>query len=537
MHPERIGPYVIDKKIGSGGMGAVYLGRHETTGDVVAVKVLPASLAREEGFVQRFNREIEAMQKVSSPYIVKLFESGVDGETYYYSMEYVDGETLTACLRRDRKIEWPQAVEIALQICLALKAAHDAGVIHRDLKPSNLLLATDGTCKLTDFGVAQVFATNRLTVTGGVIGTAEYMSPEQAQGHRATKRSDLYSLGAVLYVMLTGRPPFTGTTTVEILQKHRYGQFDRVARYVPDIPRWLDELVSQLLEKAPEKRPPDALVLSRQLREALRRSSEQDVGETLVSVAGMDEGETQSLAADGGFGPTFMRDMVRAEIEQATAQTPLQKLADNTWVLVTALMLLIATPVAVYRWTSSLTDDEKFERGVALMDESPGSNWIAARDQYFLPLIESDAPTWTPRVRPYLDDVEAYEMERELLKRRRRNATPQDEFERLLLGIRAAWEAGDLRGAERDLHAAKVVAAVDQERSRFAPLIDRWLQQLAEELPDNQQLSEFLARQQAVIAKEHQQRPEVAEQLREALLILYRDDPAALEKLSAPSNE
>lgn len=537
MHPERIGPYVIDKKIGSGGMGAVYLGRHETTGEVAAVKVLPASLAREEGFVQRFNREIEAMQKVSSPYIVKLFESGVDGETYYYSMEYVDGETLTARLRRDRKIEWPQAVELALQICLALKAAHDAGVIHRDLKPSNLLLATDGTCKLTDFGVAQVFATNRLTVTGGVIGTAEYMSPEQAQGHRATKRSDLYSLGAVLYVMLTGRPPFTGTTTVEILQKHRYGQFDRVARYVPDIPRWLDELVSQLLEKAPEKRPPDALVLSRQLREALRRSTEQDVSETLVSVAGIGEGETQALAADGGFGPTFMRDMVRAEIEQATVQTPLQKLADNTWVLLTALVLLIATPVAIYRWSSSLTDDEKFERGVALMDESPGSDWIAARDQYFLPLIESDAAAWTPKVQPYLDDVEAYEMERELLKRRRRNATPQDEFERLLLGIRAAWEAGDLRGAERDLHAAKVVAAVDQERSRFAPLIDRWLLQLTDELPDDQQLSEFLAGQQAVIAKEREKRPEVAEQLREALMILYRDDPAALEKLTAPTSE
>jgi serine/threonine-protein kinase len=251
----------------------------------------------------------------------------------------------------------------------------------------------------------------------------------------------------------------------------------------------------------------------------------------------MDEGETQALEAEVGFGPTFMRDMVRAEIEHATVQTPLQKLADNTWVLLTALVLLIATPVAIYRWSSSLTDDEKFERGVALMDEAPGSNWLAARDQFFLPLVESDAETWTPKVQPYLDDVEAYELERELLKRRRRNATPQDEFERLLLGIRAAWEAGDLRGAERDLHAAKVVAAVDQERSRFAPLIDRWLQQLTEELPDDKQLSEFLASQQAVIAKEREQRPAVAEQLRAALMILYRDDPAALEKLTQPTSK
>src|SRR5262249_28157362 len=224
-----------------------------------------------EGFILRFNREIEALQKLRHKNIVEFYGSGVDGETYYYAMEYVDGDTLTQRIRREKRIPWRDAVNMAIQICSALKAAHNAGVIHRDLKPSNLLIAQDGTVKLTDFGVAQVFATARLTVTGGVIGTAEYMSPEQSQGQRATKRSDLYSLGAVLYVMLTGRPPFTGNTTVEIMHKQRFGRFDRAKLYVPALPSWLDDLVSNLLEKDPEQRPPDAYVLSRRLQEVVAK--------------------------------------------------------------------------------------------------------------------------------------------------------------------------------------------------------------------------------------------------------------------------
>ncbi|MCL4129981.1 UNVERIFIED_CONTAM: hypothetical protein GTU68_042114, partial [Idotea baltica] len=189
-------------------MGTVYLGRHTETDRLVAVKVLPASMAREEGFIARFNREIAAMQKMQSSHIVELYESGEDNGTYYYAMEYVPGETLTERLHRDKRIPWRESIEIGVQICKALKAAHNTGIVHRDLKPSNLLLDPEGNVKLTDFGIAQVFASSKLTVTGGVLGTAEYMSPEQAQGTRANKQSDIYSLGAVLYVMLTGRPPF-----------------------------------------------------------------------------------------------------------------------------------------------------------------------------------------------------------------------------------------------------------------------------------------------------------------------------------------
>jgi tetratricopeptide (TPR) repeat protein len=267
----QVADWEIERKLGAGGMGTVYLGKHRETGQQAAIKVLPASLAREEGFVERFKREIASMKQLKSPHIVEFFESGNDGDTYYYSMEYVDGETLTARLKRDKRIPWQEVIDYSLQICRALKAAHNTGIIHRDLKPSNLMLASDGTIKLTDFGVAQVFASQKLTITGGIVGTAEYMSPEQAKGQRATKKSDLYSLGAVMYVMLTGRPPFSGKSSLDVIHKHQFGQFDRPGLIATDMPRQLEEIVCKLLEKDPDKRFPDSYVLSLRLAEVQKR--------------------------------------------------------------------------------------------------------------------------------------------------------------------------------------------------------------------------------------------------------------------------
>ncbi len=271
MDIKQVGPWEIGKKLGAGGMGAVYLGTHKETGKQAAVKVLPASLAREEGFVERFKREIASMEQLKSPHIVEFYESGSGGDIYYYSMEYVDGETLTSRLKRDKRMPWAEVIDLCLQICRALKAAHNFGIIHRDLKPSNLMLSSDGTVKLTDFGVAQVFALQKLTVTGGIVGTAEYMSPEQAKGQRTTKKSDLYSLGAVMYVMLTGRPPFSGKSSLDVIHKHQFGVFDRPSLYATDMPRQLEEIVCKLLEKEPDNRYPDSYVLSLRLAEVQKR--------------------------------------------------------------------------------------------------------------------------------------------------------------------------------------------------------------------------------------------------------------------------
>ena len=297
--PRQIGRYEIEERLGQGGMGQVYLGRDPQTGERAAIKVLSAALAQEEGFLERFQREIEALRKFSHPHIVRLFEDGVDNGAPWFAMEYVPGGTLLDLLRSERRLDWRRAYALAIETCSALKAAHDQGVVHRDLKPSNLLIDPDEHVHLTDFGVAQSYAASqRLTVTGGVIGTAEYMSPEQAAGQRATRQSDLYSLGAVMYAMVTGRTPFTGNSTVEVMHKHRYGLFDRPRAVLPDLPRQVDDTICKLLEKNPDKRYPDAYVLMRHLQQQLDRDSAEGNAPTAAGATSVEASQTSTVIAD-----------------------------------------------------------------------------------------------------------------------------------------------------------------------------------------------------------------------------------------------
>lgn len=335
----------------------MYLAEHEVTEQIAAVKTLSASLARESGIAERFVREIDAMKKLSGPHIVSAFDSGTDedSEQMYFAMEFVDGPTLGEKIRDERRLPWDQAVDIALQICTALKAAHNAGIVHRDLKPSNLLVGSDGVVKLTDFGVAQVFAAQRLTVTGGIIGTAEYMSPEQANGQRCSKSSDLYSLGAVLYVMLTGRPPFTGKTSLDIIRQHLTANFDRPSLYAPEIPRQLEELVCNLLEKKPDDRHPTAHIVAMRLKEVVKRVelvAEEEteygtfsdgglLGATASAVPTKTDDTSQMLQAGPGSA-TMMRDVLVHEIQRQRELGPVGRFFDNFWVLLACLILLIA---------------------------------------------------------------------------------------------------------------------------------------------------------------------------------------------------
>ena len=357
------------KKIGAGGMGNVYRGTHTKTGHVVAVKVLPASLAREPGFIERFTREIEALRKLKSRHIVELFDDGStpDG-SWYFAMEFVDGETLTSLISRRKRIPWEEVSDFTLQIAAALKAAHDAGVVHRDIKPSNLMVTSDGTVKLTDFGVAHIFATTRLTRTGGVVGTAEYMSPEQARGQRATKRSDLYSLGAVMYAMLTGRPAFTGNNANEILHKQQFAQVEKPTHYVPQIPRLFEDLVCKLLEKKPEHRIPDALVLSRKLEQVRARIDYTEQQKKLpldqqvsASIDQADETEYQATPAADYHGPgpaTIVRNLIRQEATSHLDKSPIGRFFDNTFVLIVMFILVVGLGFYLTK-NASLTEEER----------------------------------------------------------------------------------------------------------------------------------------------------------------------------------
>jgi serine/threonine protein kinase len=195
---DRLGKWVIFRQLGKGGMGRVYLAQEEIGGRQAALKVLAAELAQEAGFLQRFQREIETLAQLEHPNIVRFYEAGFENDTYFYAMEFIDGKSLEDILDEQGRLAWNDVLDIVIQICPALKIVHDHGVIHRDLKPANILRTNEGVVKITDFGIAKVFAQGHLTGTGGIVGTAEYLSPEQAAGKPVTKRSDLYSLGIVM---------------------------------------------------------------------------------------------------------------------------------------------------------------------------------------------------------------------------------------------------------------------------------------------------------------------------------------------------
>lgn len=273
MDIEQLGPYQIVGELGRGGMGAVYKAVHRETGEPAAVKLLSPDLSHEEGFRSRFEAEIETLRKLNHPNIVRLFGFGEQGTLLFYAMELVDGSSLEQELRQGRRFDWREVTRIGIETCRALRHAHDRGVIHRDIKPGNLLLATDGRVKLSDFGIARLFGYSKLTSVGNVLGTAEYMAPEQAEGRPVDARADLYSLGALMYALLARRPLFRGKSLPEMLHKQRFELPEPIRNHVPDLPEEFEAILNQLLEKEPGNRIPNADILARRLETMLRSLS------------------------------------------------------------------------------------------------------------------------------------------------------------------------------------------------------------------------------------------------------------------------
>ena len=261
----KLGPYEIQEALGSGGMGTVYRGVQEGTGMEVAVKVLSPSLSPDDNFRDRFESEIKSLEKLRHSRIVELYGFGEQDGQLFYVMELVGGSSLQQELAAGRRFDWREVIQIGIDVCSALKHAHDHGVIHRDIKPANLILDQDDQIRLTDFGIAKLFGGTSQTVDGGVLGTADYMAPEQAEGQTVSPRSDIYSLGAVLYTLLAGRPPFQGKSLPEVVHKVRFEPPLPVRRFAPETPAELEELLDQLLAKNPRQRVPTALALSKRL--------------------------------------------------------------------------------------------------------------------------------------------------------------------------------------------------------------------------------------------------------------------------------
>lgn len=246
--------YEIVRRLGSGGMADVYLAKDTHLGRNVAIKVLYKRYARDDEFVARFRHEAHAAAALNHPHIVSIYDRGEAEGSYYIAMEYLEGQSLKEFIGAKGQLEPAHAVEIGQQILQALQFAHEHNVIHRDIKPHNIVINGRGQVKVTDFGIARAGSSARMTETGSIIGTAQYLSPEQAKGQAVERGSDLYSLGVVLYEMLTGRVPFDGENPVAIALKHLSDEPVPPQALVPEIPDNLNAVVMRALAKSPHDR-------------------------------------------------------------------------------------------------------------------------------------------------------------------------------------------------------------------------------------------------------------------------------------------
>ena len=248
------GRYQIIRTIGEGGMANVYLAHDTILNREVAVKVLRGDLADDEKFVRRFQREAISASSLIHPNIVEMYDVGEDNGNYYIVMEYINGRTLKSLIKKRGALTLPEVIDIMLQLTSAIACAHDSYIIHRDIKPQNVLILEDGRVKITDFGIATALNSNELTQTNSVMGSVHYLPPEQANGSGATIKSDIYSLGILMFELLTGKIPFKGDNAVEIAIKHMKEPIPSVRKINPDIPQSIENVILKACAKNTKNR-------------------------------------------------------------------------------------------------------------------------------------------------------------------------------------------------------------------------------------------------------------------------------------------
>ncbi len=356
---KQLGPYKILKKLGEGGMGAVYLAQDTGANRQVALKVLPKKHSSDQSFLSRFRREARATGSLNHANIVAAYTTGEDMGVHYFAMEFCDGEPLDAKVKRETMLAWDVAVNITTQVARGLKHAHDSGLIHRDIKPANILLTKDGVAKILDLGLSKNIGDAELsfnTQTGVALGTPHYISPEQARGDKVIDgRTDIYSLGATLYQLLTGQTPFQGSTAAMIMMKHITGTLPNPQDLNPDVPDGVVLVIQRMMAKEPSDRyrDCDALLRDLELVSAGKSPGTHNLDEGKSSIAmrkvaaprkvarGASPASRVASTATRGAAPAASRKSAQAAkpppgSEAATSELPAQRKAGNSNLLIGA---------------------------------------------------------------------------------------------------------------------------------------------------------------------------------------------------------
>ncbi|MGN1326853.1 MAG: Stk1 family PASTA domain-containing Ser/Thr kinase, partial [Clostridia bacterium] len=285
--------YEIISKTGVGGMATVYKAKDIVLNRNVAVKVLKDEFITDEEFVKRFNSEAQAAASLTHPNIVSIYDVGNEGDIYYIVMELVRGKTLKQIITEEGALPWKWSVNIAMQIASALETAHKNNIVHRDIKPHNIIITEDGVAKVTDFGIAKAVSNSTITAFGTTIGSVHYFSPEQAKGGYTDAKSDIYSLGVVMYEMLTGKVPFDSDTSVSVALKHMQEDPIEPIKIKPELPQSVNDIIMKAMRKDANERYQSATEMIKDLELALKHPEEQ-----IVSTPTLGDSPTQKISLD-----------------------------------------------------------------------------------------------------------------------------------------------------------------------------------------------------------------------------------------------
>ena len=265
--------YQIIRSIGEGGMANVYLAHDTILDRNVAVKILRGDLAQDEKFVKKFQREANAAATIIHPNVVEMYDVGKDDDNYFIVMEYIDGQTLKNLIKKRGALTLPEVIDIMLQLTSAIECAHDKYIIHRDIKPQNILMLDDGTIKVTDFGIATAINAQELTQTNSVMGSVHYLPPEMANGSGSTIRSDIYSMGILMFELLTGKVPFKGDNAVEVAIKQLKEPIPSVTKINPEIPQSVENIILACCAKNPKNRYKNVTEMRNDLLECMKEEN------------------------------------------------------------------------------------------------------------------------------------------------------------------------------------------------------------------------------------------------------------------------
>ncbi|XID95217.1 Stk1 family PASTA domain-containing Ser/Thr kinase [Paenibacillaceae bacterium WGS1546] len=347
------GRYELLARVGGGGMALVYKARDILLNRNVAVKVLRQQFTHDDDFVKRFRREAQAAASLSHPNIVSIYDVGQIDDTHYIVMEFIDGSNLNEIIRERAPLQTDEAVKIAAQICDALEHAHHNQIIHRDIKPHNILIGNNGRIKVTDFGIARAVTSSTITQTGSVIGSVHYFSPEHAKGVATGEKSDLYSLGIVLYQMLTGRLPFLGESPISVALKHLQEPFEQPRQVNPHIPQSVENIILRAMRKNPQERYQSANEMLKDLETCMQP---QRLNEPAWHYESDEESEEDKTKVVPAIRPD-MRNTIEAPAIKVSSEEESWNADDDEkkrkWVLPAVLGVLAVVLIGVLIWAVS----------------------------------------------------------------------------------------------------------------------------------------------------------------------------------------